>query len=99
MRRLETFDSLSALHRFSSDYPLEITEKWLPIKLLTADGTIMLLPGEWGEYSALVRIHIWPPGCQQRQELQPVCSTACAWAPLMIAVNAAQHKITIEVSL
>ncbi|MEJ1289012.1 tudor domain containing 12 [Cricetulus griseus] len=46
MRRLETFDSLSALHRFSSDYPLEITEKWLPIKLLTADGTIMLLPGD-----------------------------------------------------
>ncbi|XP_006985075.1 acyl-coenzyme A diphosphatase NUDT19 [Peromyscus maniculatus bairdii] len=46
MRRLETFDSLSALYRFSSDHPLEITEKWLPIVLLTADGSINLLPGD-----------------------------------------------------
>ncbi|CAH7358755.1 acyl-coenzyme A diphosphatase NUDT19 [Phodopus roborovskii] len=46
IRRLETFASLSALYRFSSDCPLEITEKWLPIILLTADGTISLLPGD-----------------------------------------------------
>ncbi|XP_040591427.1 nucleoside diphosphate-linked moiety X motif 19 [Mesocricetus auratus] len=46
IRRLETFASLSALYRFSSGYPLEITEKWMPIVLLTADGTISLLPGD-----------------------------------------------------
>ncbi|OBS77184.1 hypothetical protein A6R68_16345 [Neotoma lepida] len=46
IRRLETFASLSALYRFSSDRPLEITEKWLPIVLLTADGSIRLFPGD-----------------------------------------------------
>ncbi|KAL1769239.1 nucleoside diphosphate-linked moiety X motif 19 [Sigmodon hispidus] len=46
MRRLETFASLSALYRFSSDHPLEITQKWLPIVLSTANGFVSLLPGD-----------------------------------------------------
>ncbi|CAO2625748.1 Acyl-coenzyme A diphosphatase NUDT19 [Lemmus lemmus] len=48
MRRLETFASFSALHNFSSARPFDITEKWLPIVLSTADGSIILFPGEAG---------------------------------------------------
>lgn len=46
VRRLENFASLSALYRFCLDHPLEVPEKWLPIVLLTSDGSIHLLPGD-----------------------------------------------------
>ncbi|XP_059855912.1 acyl-coenzyme A diphosphatase NUDT19 [Delphinus delphis] len=46
IRRLEHFASLSDLHKFCLDRELEGVERWLPITLLTADGTIQLLPGD-----------------------------------------------------
>ncbi|XP_029069232.1 nucleoside diphosphate-linked moiety X motif 19 [Monodon monoceros] len=46
IRRLEQFASLSDLHKFCLDRELEGVERWLPITLLTADGTIQLLPGD-----------------------------------------------------
>ncbi|XP_051018142.1 acyl-coenzyme A diphosphatase NUDT19 [Acomys russatus] len=46
VRRLENFASLSALHRFCWDRPREVSERWLQIILLTADGSIHLLPGD-----------------------------------------------------
>ncbi|KAM7339842.1 hypothetical protein ACRRTK_000457 [Alexandromys fortis] len=46
MRRLETFASLSALYSFSSARPFDMTQKWMPIILSTADASIMLLPGD-----------------------------------------------------
>lgn len=45
-RRLDNFASLSALYRFCSDRPLEASERWLQITLVTADGSISLLPGD-----------------------------------------------------
>lgn len=46
IRRLGNFASLSDLHKFSLDRESEGTERWMPIILFTADGTIHLLPGD-----------------------------------------------------
>ncbi|XP_012303868.1 acyl-coenzyme A diphosphatase NUDT19 [Aotus nancymaae] len=46
VRRLANFASLSDLHRFCLDRALEGPERWLPIILLTADGTLHILPGD-----------------------------------------------------
>ncbi|XP_003798499.1 nucleoside diphosphate-linked moiety X motif 19 [Otolemur garnettii] len=46
LRRLENFASLSDLHKFCLDRALEGLERWLPITLLTADGSLQLLPGD-----------------------------------------------------
>ncbi|XP_021497739.1 acyl-coenzyme A diphosphatase NUDT19 [Meriones unguiculatus] len=46
VRRLENFVSFSDLCRFCSDCLPEGAEKWLPIMLSTADGSINLLPGD-----------------------------------------------------
>uniref|UniRef100_G3UD64 Acyl-coenzyme A diphosphatase NUDT19 n=1 Tax=Loxodonta africana TaxID=9785 RepID=G3UD64_LOXAF len=46
IRRLENFASLSDLHKFCLDHASEGRERWLPIMLLTTDGTLHLLPGD-----------------------------------------------------
>lgn len=46
IRRLKNFASLSDLHKFCLDHVLEGVERWMPIMLLTADGQILLLPGD-----------------------------------------------------
>ncbi|XP_049720639.1 acyl-coenzyme A diphosphatase NUDT19 [Elephas maximus indicus] len=46
IRRLENFASLSDLHKFCLDRASEGRERWLPIMLLTTDGTLHLLPGD-----------------------------------------------------
>jgi nucleoside diphosphate-linked moiety X motif protein 19 len=46
VRRLENFASLSTLHKFCLDHASEISERWLPITLVTADSMLQLLPGD-----------------------------------------------------
>ncbi|XP_054444950.1 acyl-coenzyme A diphosphatase NUDT19 [Pteronotus mesoamericanus] len=46
IRRFENFASLSDLHKFCLDHILEGVERWMPVNLLTADGRIILLPGD-----------------------------------------------------
>ena len=58
IRRLGNFASLSDLHKFSLDRESERTERWMPIILFTADGTIHLLPGKYVFTNVLVDIPI-----------------------------------------
>lgn len=46
IRRLENFASLSDLHKFCLDHISQGVERWMPITLVTADGLILLLPGD-----------------------------------------------------
>ncbi|XP_040832420.1 nucleoside diphosphate-linked moiety X motif 19 [Ochotona curzoniae] len=46
LKRLENFSSVSDLHTFCLDRASEGVERWLPIMLSTADGSIELLPGD-----------------------------------------------------
>ncbi|XP_074067577.1 LOW QUALITY PROTEIN: acyl-coenzyme A diphosphatase NUDT19 [Macrotis lagotis] len=46
MRRLVRFASLLDLHKFCMDRISEGCERWLPITLITLDGTLQLLPGD-----------------------------------------------------
>ncbi|XP_006887897.1 PREDICTED: nucleoside diphosphate-linked moiety X motif 19, mitochondrial [Elephantulus edwardii] len=46
MRRIQNFASLSTLHKFCLDRASEGAETWMPIILVTANGTVQLFPGD-----------------------------------------------------